>query len=80
LAPAGETRRYQDELPMAFRLLSAPKEKKIIIKAGTPEETKVRAYLFDFELQAPVPLLEFGYDAGFGEKNSTGFGCVEVVK
>ncbi|MES2733368.1 MAG: CRISPR-associated endoribonuclease Cas6 [Bacteroidota bacterium] len=77
--PAGASMSAQQEEPaMAFRLLSVPKEKKIVIKANTPEETKIRAYLFDFELQAPIPLLEFGYAAGFGEKNSTGFGCVAV--
>jgi CRISPR-associated endoribonuclease Cas6 len=78
---AGVGMSAQEEEPLlAFRLLSPPKEKKILIKANTSEETKIRAYLFDFELQAPIPLLEFGYAVGFGEKNSTGFGCVEVLR
>ncbi|MCB0538258.1 MAG: CRISPR-associated endoribonuclease Cas6, partial [Bacteroidetes bacterium] len=32
---------------------------------------------FHFELTAPVELHEIGYEAGFGEKNSMGFGCVK---
>jgi CRISPR-associated endoribonuclease Cas6 len=64
-----------------FRLLTEqPKEKRIILKAHTPQQTKVKGYLFDFELVAPVALLEAGYLAGFGRYNAEGFGCVEVVK
>ncbi len=32
-----------------------------------------------FDVQGSQELLEFGYEAGFGEKNAMGFGCVEVV-
>lgn len=32
-----------------------------------------------FDVQGSKELLEFGYEAGFGEKNAMGFGCVEVV-
>jgi CRISPR-associated endoribonuclease Cas6 len=39
----------------------------------------VRGYLCEFELQAPAELLRLGFQAGFGEKNSLGFGCAEVV-
>lgn len=62
--------------PYAFRLLNTPRKKGITIKANTAEETKVIGYLFHFELSAPVELHEVGYYAGFGEKNSMGFGCV----
>jgi len=47
------------------------------IKAGMPEETRVRGYSFNFTLTAPPALQRLGYLAGFGEKNSLGFGCVE---
>ncbi|MBA9075708.1 CRISPR-associated endoribonuclease Cas6 [Rufibacter quisquiliarum] len=63
----------------AFKVLSEPKSRLVTIKANTPQETKVRGFLFDFELQAPEALLQLGYAAGLGEKNSLGFGCVEVV-
>jgi len=48
------------------------------IKAGTPFETKVRGYNYTFRLSAPEPLMRIGMLAGFGEKNSLGFGCGEV--
>lgn len=63
-----------------FALLSSPVSRLVTIKAGTPQETKVRGYLFDFELEDPAALQALGYYAGFGEKNSLGFGCAEVVE
>lgn len=62
--------------PFSFRLVNTPRKKGVTIKANTREETKVIGYLFHFELTAPVELHEIGYYAGFGEKNSMGFGCV----
>ena len=53
------------------------KSKLIKIKANTPQESKVRGFHFTFTISAPVFLLKIGYQAGFGEKNSLGFGCVE---
>ncbi|MEX2233176.1 MAG: CRISPR-associated endoribonuclease Cas6 [Cyclobacteriaceae bacterium] len=64
------------DFPFSFRLLNTPRKKGVTIKAHTKEETKVIGYLFHFELTAPVELHEIGYYAGFGEKNSMGFGCV----
>lgn len=64
--------------PCTFKLLSEPKKKGITIKTGTPEQTKLISYKFDFELSAPADLIRFGYYTGFGEKNSMGFGCAEV--
>lgn len=60
-------------------VLHTPKSKLIIIKQGTPSESKVRGYNYDFEIEAPKELMEVGYYAGFGEKNSMGFGCIECV-
>jgi len=37
-------------------------------------------YLYELRIAAQVDLLELGYFAGFGEKNSSlGMACVEVV-
>ncbi len=55
-------------------VLNTPKSKLITIKQGTIAETKVRGYQYDFEIQAPKELIEVGYYAGFGEKNSMGMG------
>ena len=35
---------------------------------------------FDFEITAPIKLLEIGYYAGFGTKNASGFGFCDVIK
>lgn len=62
-----------------LRVLSAPKAKTIALKTGTPQETRMKGYLFQFELQGQPELLRLGYSGGFGRLNSQGFGCVEVV-
>lgn len=62
-----------------LRVLSEPKAKTIALKAGTPQETRMKGYLFQFELEGQPELLRLGYDGGFGRLNSQGFGCVEVV-
>lgn len=62
----------------SIKPLATPKSKLIRIKKGTPQETAVRGYIFPFRIQAPAELIRFGYEAGFGEKNSLGFGCGEV--
>lgn len=65
---------------LSFRLLTdRPKSRLIHIKSASKAATKIRGFSFDFELTAPVELLEFGYAAGFGEKNAVGFGCVRVL-
>ncbi|MDJ1473777.1 CRISPR-associated endoribonuclease Cas6 [Xanthocytophaga flava] len=65
--------------PMEFRLLSAePKARLITLKDHSPEATKIKGYLFDFELTAPRKLLEIGLLGGFGRYNAEGFGCCEV--
>lgn len=56
------------------KLLTPPKSKLITIKGGTPKETKVRGFLYTFKLKAPEEIHRIGYYAGFGEKNSMGFG------
>ena len=59
-----------------LRILSEPKRRMTRIKG-----TKYIGYKFDFELEAPVALMETGYFSGFGEKNSSvGFGFAGVLK
>jgi CRISPR-associated endoribonuclease Cas6 len=65
-----------DAATVQFRLLSVPKSRLITIRAGKPQETRVRGYMFEFELVAPPGLHRTGFMAGFGEKSSMGFGCV----
>ena len=61
-----------------FKVISKPKSKLQTIKSGTEAQTKVRGFVFDFELTAPVELMKFLYYSGIGEKGSLGFGCVGV--
>ena len=69
-----------DESMTRFRLLSPSRKKGILIKADTPQQSRIIGYLFDFSLEAPAELMEIGYYAGFGGKNGMGFGCGEVSR
>lgn len=53
-------------------------QKLITIKEGWPDETRVKGLLAPFRLEAPLELMEVGYECGFGERNSQGFGMVKV--
>lgn len=69
----------QDATKPAFRLLTEPRSKVILVKAGSPQQTHIRAYLFDFELTTHPALHQVGYLSGFGEKNSLGLGGVSLL-
>lgn len=71
---------FDDINQYRLELLGKPKSGLIKIKAGTRDETRIRGYRFSFACTAPVELLKFGYEAGFAEKGSLGFGCVGVKK
>lgn len=62
-----------------FELISQPKSVLVKIKAGTPQQTKVRGYMFKFSMHAPIELMKIMYESGMGEECSQGFGCVEVT-
>lgn len=66
----GESVRY-------VQILTPAKLNGITIKEGTPEETNLKAYHYTFRISAPDDLLRLAYSAGFGSKNSMGFGYVE---
>ncbi|MDR1895793.1 MAG: CRISPR-associated endoribonuclease Cas6, partial [Prevotellaceae bacterium] len=59
-----------------FKLTSNSHAKLIKIKANTPQETNIRGFLFNFEMQTDEQLLNIMYEAGAGEKGSLGFGMV----
>lgn len=62
-----------------FRLLNQPQKRGVEVKAGTKEQTKVIGYEFEFELEAPEPLLRFGYEAGMGLDQPM-MGCVGMAR
>jgi len=69
-----------EESVFRFLKLSEARSRLVPLKNAEEQETKVRGFLFDFKLTAPIPLLKLGYNAGFGENSSNGFGCVSVMK
>ena len=62
-----------------MKLLTRPGQKGITIKAGTPQQSKLVGYRYNFKIKADAALLRMGYYTGFGEKNSLGFGCCEIL-
>ncbi|NOU45906.1 MAG: CRISPR-associated endoribonuclease Cas6 [Bacteroidales bacterium] len=68
-----------DHQGVRFKLLGKTKMNGIFIKAGTPQQTKIIGYLFDFQITAPTELIRIGYYAGFGEKNSLGMGSCRCL-
>jgi CRISPR-associated endoribonuclease Cas6 len=70
---------FYDEPPLedifeVTRILDV-KPKRVTID-GTPR----RCTHMTFELNASIELMRFAYDAGLGERQGMGFGCVDVVR
>jgi CRISPR-associated endoribonuclease Cas6 len=60
-----------------FEILNIPDFKPKRVKI---ENNHRRCSLMDICLSANPELLQFAYDAGLGEKNAMGFGCVDILK
>lgn len=69
---------FTPDADLQFDLIGEFKQKLIKIKTDTPQQTMIKGFMFDFKVSAPQQLLQIAYHAGCGEKNSLGFGCVEV--
>ncbi|NOZ60495.1 MAG: CRISPR-associated endoribonuclease Cas6 [Calditrichaeota bacterium] len=54
--------------------------KLIKIKEGMAEETRIKAFECPFYLKGSTELMKVAYECGIGQKNSMGFGMVDVVK
>ena len=67
------------DLGIGFMLLNTPKSKLVTIKPGTKQQSKIRGYVYDFEMTASPEIHKLILNAGLGEKNSMGFGWVEVI-
>ena len=61
-----------------MKVLDTPKSALIKVKAGMPEETRVRGFMCRLEMEAPVELMRLMYEGGVGSLNSQGFGCLRV--
>ena len=60
-------------------ILGTPKSRLVRVKAGTPQETRVRGYLYRFHIDLPEPLMQIAYESGLGEKGSMGFGMIKAT-
>lgn len=67
---------YAESSSFDFDLLDMPKSSLVMIKAGTPDQTRVKGYKCRFRIKAPQPLMQIMYESGIGEECSQGFGCV----
>lgn len=63
-----------------LQLLNEPRSSLIRIKAGTPNETRVRGYRYQFKIELPEELMQIAYKSGLGEKGSMGFGMIETFQ
>ncbi len=43
-------------------------------------QIKIKAMEAPFFIEADSDLIRLGYECGWGEKNSAGFGCVDVLQ
>lgn len=59
---------------MHYRVLSQPKSRLIHLKPNADDLHQLRGFVFDFEVSAPQPVLEFAFLAGWGEYPHLGFG------
>jgi CRISPR-associated endoribonuclease Cas6 len=60
-----------------FELESDGRQKEIFLSF---KGTLVRGWIGNFRLTGDQSLISIGYEAGFGNKNSAGFGMIEVLK
>jgi CRISPR-associated endoribonuclease Cas6 len=63
--------------PLHFKLISAAKSRLIHLKPNPEGIQQLRGFVYEFEVSLPPALLEFCYDAGFGEFPHLGFGYAE---
>jgi len=62
-----------------FEQTSPARSRLVTVKAHTPEQSKLKGYMFTFKLKTHPEIMRIGYYAGFGEKNALGFGCGEIL-
>ena len=65
-----------EDLNFQFKLKGEPKSKLVTVKPYTPEQSKVRGFVFDFTISCPAEIHQLILAAGIGEKNSMGFGWI----
>lgn len=67
-----------EELRVAFDREYLARKGEEVYRLVDYKGTQIKAIMAPFTAQGSPELMEIGYEAGFGEKNSMGFGMVEV--
>lgn len=70
--------RFEEEYLKRVREKDRSVEKLITIKDSNGRETRVKAIQCPFTVTGHPELVKVGYECGFGENNSMGFGMVKV--
>lgn len=75
---------YNDKIRIQYDWENIKKRQKITklitVKKNRPDEIKVRAFICPLTITASQEIQRIAYDCGIGEKNSMGFGCLEVER
>jgi len=71
-------RDIEDNLEIIFDENYLPKSKVLVHYIKDNLDIKIPAIMCPFTVKGNKELIKFGYDCGFGELNSAGFGCVGV--
>ncbi len=69
-----------DELSIEFARDYLRRRGEGIYRLVDYKGTKIKAIMAPFTVRGSAELIAMGYEAGFGEKNSMGFGMVEVIQ
>lgn len=71
--------RFKGDTFCRLQLLTSPRSSLITIKKGTKKETRVRGFLYRFQIELPNELMQIAYESGIGEKGSQGFGMIKTI-
>ena len=71
-------KQYTGNLELALPVGVGYKSKLIHIKEGTPDETRIKGFLTTISIKGEPEIMEVAYYCGIGERNSLGFGMVEI--
>jgi CRISPR-associated endoribonuclease Cas6 len=70
---------HDSELSVEFDKEYVRRKGEEIYRLVDYKGTKIKGIMAPFVVRGSAELIEIGYEAGFGEKNSMGFGMVEVM-
>jgi CRISPR-associated endoribonuclease Cas6 len=76
-APVYEGLRW--EWDQAYIAEAGKRNRRPSVLIELSEGTKVRGWLAPFTIEGSKELIELGYEAGFGSRNSMGFGMAETI-